>query len=217
MATSAPKPRRQIEFETRQRLIVEATRQLLAERGVETASMDEIAAAVDYTRRTLYAYFKSRDEILLLVLCNDLADRWRTQRNAIAKADTGLAKIRAWGESLFAYTRAHPHSIQLAAYWDYRGVDENRISDTVLDSFKSLNSELAEGLREIFRLGVADGSLRPDLQIDLGISQFLYSLRIVIHRALSQSYSFAAFDADEYVAHYLDLFTRGIRHRKDET
>ena len=74
---------------------------------------------------------------------------------------------------------------------------------------------LQSNFGELIRSALRDIE-RPDLQIDLCISQFLYSLRSVIHRALSQSYSFAAFDADEYVAHYLDLFSRGIRHTKDE-
>lgn len=93
--------RKEIEFDTRRRMIVDATRRLLAERDIETTSMDEIAAAVDYTRRTLYAYFKSRDQILLLVLVDDLSERWKAQLAGMLDAETGLEKILTWGRTLF--------------------------------------------------------------------------------------------------------------------
>ena len=214
MIRSEVNSRREAESEVRRRLIVNAARGLLAERDVDAISMEEIAAAADYTRRTLYAYFKSRDEILLLLLCEDLAQRWLVQQQAIASVESGHDKLIAWGESLYTFARTHPRTVSLQAYWDYRGINRAKIGDDVAGEFEDLNSELAEGLREIFRLGIADGSLRPDLEVDLCISQFLYSLRSVIHRAMLPTYSFAMFDPDDYVEHFLDLFSRSVRHQE---
>jgi len=177
--------------------------------------MEEIAAAADYSRRSLYRYFKSRDEICLMILVEDLRRRWERQRAALAAAGTGLAKIVAWGESLFAFSRENPQSLQLQIYWDYRGIDPERISRDVFREFEAINIELADGLRDLFGQGVADGSLRADLQIDRCISQYLYSLRSVINRALSSGYSFRTFDPEDYVRHYLDLFARAIRSAEE--
>lgn len=176
--------------------------------------MENIAQAVEYTRRTLYAYFPSRDEICLQVLIDDLDARWASQREALAKVRTenGLAKIRAWGESFYVFTKTNPHSLQLHLYFDFKGIDRERITRKTFDGFKRINTELADGLREIFRQGVEDGSLRSDLDIDLCISQYLYGLRAIVNRALSPSYSFASFEPDAYVGHYLDLFFRGIQN-----
>ena len=177
--------------------------------------MDAIAAAADYTRRTLYSYFRSRDEILLQVLCEDLTTRWRRQRKAMADAGTGLEKIAIWARVLFEFSVHHPETIRLQAYWDYRGIHRSRIDGATLARFEEINDELADGLRKVFRLGVDDGSLRQDLEIDLTISHFLYSVRIIIHRGLSPGYSFASFEPKPYFDHYLDLFCRGIRRRSD--
>ncbi len=209
--------RKTAEREVRKRFILDAARQLFDQKGIENTSMDDIASAVDYTRRTLYAYFKSRDEISLSLFVEDQTVRWTEQKKELAEAITGLEKIIKWGESLYSYTRRHPHSIRLQLYWDLKGIDRSAISDDVFASFEKLNDELAEGLREIFHLGVNDGSLRPDLKIDLTISQFLYSLRSILNRAISSTYSFAHFDADEYVKHYLELFARGIKNTGEIT
>jgi AcrR family transcriptional regulator len=204
--------RRTIERQARQRFILDAAARLFAKKGVENTSMEDIAAAVDYTRRTLYSYFRSRDEICLRVFMEDMAVRWARQQKAVAAADNGLAKILAWAESFYVFAHENPHSMRLQFYWDFKGIDRNRISRETFSAFKTLNDELADGLREIFRLGVEDGSLRPDLKIDLCISQYLYTVRTILNRAISPAYSFARFDPDEYVRHYLDLFSRGIRN-----
>lgn len=204
--------RKTAEYEARQQFILDAARRLYTEKGVENSNMDVIASAADYTRRTLYSYFKSKDEICLLVLIEDSNLRWGEQKNAIAQVNTGLEKIIVWGESLYDFTLRFPHSIRLQLYWDLKGIDKNRIGKSTFDSFEKINNELADGLREIFKLGIEDGSIRADLQIDICISQFLYSIRAVINRAISQTYSFASFDADKYFKHYLDLFARGIQN-----
>ncbi|MCP4566893.1 MAG: TetR/AcrR family transcriptional regulator [FCB group bacterium] len=203
--------RKKMEREPRRRFVLAAARKLFATKGIENASMDDIAIAADYTRRTLYSYFKSHDEICLLVLLEDQAIRWEKQKDAIARVDGGLAKLRTWAESLYQFVKSNPQYVRLEVYWDFHGVNGKLIGDEVFARFEKQNNELADGLRDIFRLGIKDGSIRADLNIDICISHFLYSLRSVLNRAFSPGYSFATFDAGEYIKHYLDLFERGIR------
>jgi AcrR family transcriptional regulator len=202
------------ERETRREYVRNAARKLFAEKGIENTSMEDIARAVEYTRRTLYAYFPNRDEICTQVFIDVLAARWAAQREALAKADSesGLSRILVWGRSFYAYSKEHPHTLRLQFYFDLKGVDSERLSEQTFARFEKLNTELAEGLRVIFHQGVEDGSLRQDLDIDMSISQFLYSLRSILNRALSHSYSFTGIDPDKYVEHFLDLFSRGIRN-----
>jgi AcrR family transcriptional regulator len=205
--------RKKMERESKRRFVADAARSLFAEKGIENATMEDIAILSGYTRRTLYSYFKSFDEICLEVLLDDQAIRWSAQKEAVAAADTGLAKWRAWAESLYGFARENPQYIRLEMYWDYRGLNPRRIGRGLFRRFAARNDELADGLRDIFRLGTADGSMRSDLEADLCISQFLYSFRGIVNRAISPGYSFAAFDADDYVKHYLDLFDRAIRKK----
>ena len=208
--------RKDAEREARQRFIVEATRRLLAKRDLVEVTMDDIAAAAEYSRRTLYRYFECRDEIYLLILIDDLRRRWAEQQTALAKTPGGLAKILIWAEVLFEFSRRNPEALKLQMYWDYRGIDSYKMPKGIFAEFEGINTELADGLREIFSLGVEDGSLRPGLDIDMCISQFLYTFRVVIHRALSPGYTFATFAPDDYVQHYLELFREAIRTRKEE-
>jgi len=198
------------EKQARRDYILASSRRLFSERGLENCSMENIAVAAEYTRRTLYSYFKSRDELFLRIHLEDLAQRWARQQNALATGTGGLNRLRIWAEVLVAYSRDHPQALRMETFWDLHGIDRQRISPEVFKEFETLNDELAQGLRDLFVEGIADGSLRPDLEIDMAISQFLYSLRAVINRAFSQSYAFAEFDPDAYLRHFFDLLVRGI-------
>jgi AcrR family transcriptional regulator len=60
------------EREFRKKLITEAVRKILIDKGRENISMREIAGEVGLSPASLYSYFESQDEIFLEVFLNDL-------------------------------------------------------------------------------------------------------------------------------------------------
>jgi AcrR family transcriptional regulator len=210
MSKTTTRHRKTLERDVRRRLVLNAARDIYARNGVENTTMADIADAVGYTRRTLYTYFSSHDEILLLVLMDYQAARWRLQQSAVAVAPNGLARLRAWAETLYRFYIENPQCGRIEAYWDFHLIDPQRFGQDIFRRFRQQNDELAEGLRQIFRQGIEDGTMRADLDTDMCISQFLYTYRSILHRALSPGYSFASFPPDQYVEHYLDLFIRAI-------
>jgi len=198
------------EHQAKLQYILASTRKLFKTRPVEDCTMEEIATAAQYTRRTLYSYFNNRDELYLLIHMEDLQQRWKLQQQALDRVDGSLQRIRTWAEVLSEYWREHPQAMQMGKYWDFYGVDPERISPEIFSDFAVLNDELADGLRDLFNAAIADKSLRPDLDVDLTISQFLFSVRAVIRRGFTQSYSFTEIDPDTYLQHFLEIFLRGI-------
>lgn len=53
-------------------LLVDVARQLIAKNGLENTTMNEIAVASNKGRRTLYTYFKSKEEIYMAVIQAEL-------------------------------------------------------------------------------------------------------------------------------------------------
>lgn len=52
--------------------LIEVARQLFAKRGVENTTMNDIAEASQYGRRTLYTYFKNKSDIYKTVIQSEL-------------------------------------------------------------------------------------------------------------------------------------------------
>jgi len=202
--------------ETRRRRILAAARRLAAKEGIENTRMEDVARAAGCTRRTLYAYFQSWDDLFLLVFAEYLTARWQHQTDAMAEADTGLAKLRRWGEAYFDYAQRHPQSLRVQFFWDFRGIHPERLSPEVQAALEEAVEPLVSGMREIFRAGQADGSIKPDLDPDTILGQYAYTLRALMNRVLFPGHSFAEFEPLSFVHSYLDLFLDGIAAQPDE-
>ena len=70
---------------TRQHLIIVA-RELFATRGLETTTMNDIAVASQKGRRTLYTYFRSKEEVYAAVIASEL-ERLSENLDQVAGSD----------------------------------------------------------------------------------------------------------------------------------
>lgn len=208
---SVVQDRKGVIFSTKQQFIVDTTVILIENIGIDKIRMEDIAYASNYTKRTLYTYFKSKDEIFLWAFTDDLIKRWNFQLVELEQAKTGLEKLNRWADSLFEYYSANPHALQIQQFMDYHFISIEKVSKTNFKRFEEINKKLADGLRNIFRLGIEDGSFRKNVEIDITISQFLYSYRAILSRAFSDSYSFSKFDKQTYVKHFQQLFTFSLK------
>ena len=67
-------------------LLVDIARQLFANKGFENTTMNDIAIASEKGRRTLYTYFKSKEEIYYAVIHTEL-ERLYERMNEVARKD----------------------------------------------------------------------------------------------------------------------------------
>jgi AcrR family transcriptional regulator len=81
--------------------------QVFAERGFRSASMDEIAERVGVTKPMLYAYFGSKDRLLLACVARARAELREATSSAIARADGPLDSLRRGLVAHFEYLDAH--------------------------------------------------------------------------------------------------------------
>ena len=66
-------------------IIVDVARQLFARSGVDNTTMNDIAQASRKGRRTLYTYFKSKNEIYMAVVESELSTLYKTLLNVASK------------------------------------------------------------------------------------------------------------------------------------
>jgi len=205
-----PTSKRTANQRTRHEAILDAARKLFAEKGVESTSMDDIARLAGCTRRTLYAYFKNWDDLCLQILLDSIATRWELQCSAMDASETGVQKLRAWGCAYWAYAQKHPEELRLQFFRDYHRIDLSVVPPEVEERFGTIVDPIVATMRTVFQLGQQDGGIHPDRQADTCIAQYAYGLRAVMHRVLSPGDSFADFDPDTFVTHFIELFLSGL-------
>jgi AcrR family transcriptional regulator len=193
----------------RQRLM-DAARILYAESGVENTTMNDVARAAGCTRRTLYAYFESWEDLMSQVFVENLTRRWLFQQEAMAGGNNGLDRIRRWAQAYFAFARDNPEAIHLEMFRDYRGIEPSDHGKVARKRHEEAIEPLLTRMTTIFTEGQADGSIRPDLDGMTTLSHFAFSLRAVMNRVLSSGDHLVAFDTDNFVNSFIELFLRGI-------
>lgn len=80
-------------IKTREKLI-EVARQLFAHKGVENTTMNDIAAASDKGRRTIYTYFRNKREIYNAVIERESEQLVQKLREVADSDATASEKVR---------------------------------------------------------------------------------------------------------------------------
>ncbi|MDE5837908.1 MAG: TetR family transcriptional regulator [Paramuribaculum sp.] len=134
-------------LKTREKLI-EVARQLFAHKGVENTTMNDIAAASDKGRRTIYTYFKNKREIYNAVIereSENLLENLReVQQSNLSPAEKLAEGLKRRFEIIMQLSQRHD-SIRIIFYRDLRRID--KIRKLVSEKEKEiLNSIIKEGI-----------------------------------------------------------------------
>lgn len=120
-----------IATKTRERLL-DVARQLFASNGVERTTMNDIAAASDKGRRTIYTYFKNKKEIYDAVIEREAEQLVVRLRDIVHSSLDPVEKFKAYIEARFDVTeetlQAPTATSQLISYitLDYKRLERVR-------------------------------------------------------------------------------------------
>jgi len=110
MPTAHPTPLRQV----RERELVQATRALFDERGVQDAPIEEIAKNVGIARGLIYRHFSSKEELYVLTVTDYLAELDGVLRAAISSQDTPDAQLERLADAYARFCLRYPAFLDCA-------------------------------------------------------------------------------------------------------
>jgi AcrR family transcriptional regulator len=154
--------RREREKEQRRESILDAAEKVFFSRGVKEATMDEIAEEAELSKGTLYLYFESKEDIYLGISHRAMRILRGKFEDAIAAPIPGIEKSREIGRAYYEFARKYPDYFEAMMHFDAEMTKPEDTSPVGLECH-------AEGMAvlglvaESVRLGIADGSIRPDL------------------------------------------------------
>ena len=155
--TSAPD--REREREAKREAVLRTAARFFNDRGYHATSLDDVAAALNVTKPTIYHYFANKDEILM--------ECTRRGLNALATAIQAADREGLSGaERLEAIMMAHAFEMT-----DDFGICVARTQDQLLSpesrrQFRALKREIDGMIRATINRGLEDGTLQvPDVRI----------------------------------------------------
>jgi len=200
----------------RQNEIIEVATRLFEKKGVENTTMDDIAREAEFTKCTLYAYFASKEDLYVAVFLESIQKRWQIQRAAMDACAEGMNKLRAFGQTYYSFFGSHLMYLRLMLYLDFLGIDIKNTDQSLFARYRAQNEEMVNYLKDAFCQAINEGSVRKDVDIEMTISQWGYSLRAIMHRATQKAYSFAKFAPERYYNSFFEMLLKSISIEKTE-
>ncbi len=153
--------RREREKEQRRNDIIDAAERVFFTKGRATATMDDVAEEAEFSKGTLYLYFKSKEELYLAIHLRGLGILKKMFREAVAKEETGIDKTRAVGEAYYQFYLDQPDYFNALIYFEsleQAMQEENPVeNECIMEGINTLNI-----LVEAIKIGIKDGTIRPE-------------------------------------------------------
>jgi AcrR family transcriptional regulator len=151
--------------------VLDVAEEVFAEAGYSGARVDEIAARMSTTKRMIYYYFGSKEDLYVAVL----ERAYRGIREAEQAMDLGdlppADAVRRVAELTFDHHHQHPAFIRLVAIENIHHAKFLKKIGTL----RELGTPAVSVLQEILDRGRRDGSVRPDvdaLDVHMMISSY---------------------------------------------
>lgn len=159
--------RKERERLTRESEILLAAEKLFINKGFESTTMDEIAKASEFTKRTLYQYFSSKENLFFAVILSGVKQMFSYISEEVKTGQNGFQKLKGIRQALYRYVKESPDIYRLMNYTQYIKSDP-----AVIPNYQELaqyNSQLFTLFCQLVEEGMKDGSIRTDLNMPLGI------------------------------------------------
>jgi len=154
--------RRQREKLQRQTTIVNAAEKIIFEKGLQKATMDEIAAEAELSKGTLYLYFTSKEQLYMAIIQRAMSTLTSLFRKATDIDGTGVEKVYSIGRAYYQFFLDYPNYFNALMYYENLEIDLETTDEIVRYCLMNGDENLTILIKAIEE-GQADGSVKKEL------------------------------------------------------
>lgn len=144
--------------------ILEAAERLFSEKGVKETTMDDISKAADYSKSTIYVYFKSKEEIYNHIIFSHMCHLRETIDSCVNVPESFE---KCYFQICHAFTETYEqYPFYFESIMGDISVDETELSECgILRQIYDEGERINDGMLKLFEKGVREKYLREDIQI----------------------------------------------------
>ena len=161
--------RKEREKERRREEILDAAQRVFVEKGLTTATVDDIAIAAELSKGTLYLYFESKEDIYIALMMRGLRLLYSMFNNIIS-VETSVVKILHRMEeayTVFFNTQRNYFRMLDSAF---RPNVHKEVSEEMRRTYTTESQKNWEQIIDLFNRGVREKKIRNDINpVDMAI------------------------------------------------
>jgi AcrR family transcriptional regulator len=208
--------RRQRERDQREAAIVAAARQVFLQKGYGDSSMDEIARLAEFTKPTLYQYFKDKESLYLAVALTGLRQLRDALETGVDPQAGAWQTITATCRRLLEFCAANPEVFRLVGALNQIRPRESR--DGGADrpervALAGFNDRLFADMEALIGRAQREGSIAPGLDARSAAFSLLFVLTGFLNQLSVTGQTFAGhfgLDRERFAGESLDFILRGL-------
>lgn len=156
------------EQQQRRNRIIDKAEAVFFETGYEGATLPAIADAAGYNKRTLYLYFKDKQEIFLAVVLRGLAALRAALEEALSRKASEDSGLHHLADAFFEFSIRSPDYLDLIMIYESRHFiyhDHGAATDpdSILEQCQQVSDDMARMVTAAIGAGMEAGSIRKDL------------------------------------------------------
>jgi AcrR family transcriptional regulator len=150
-------------IEVKKNEIIDGMERALVSKSYESLTIDDVAKEAEYSKKTIYSYFKSKDEIYMdliirkFILLNEVLEK-----AAYESKKKGIDKIEVMGMAYLEFAKTYPDYMQAIINFDanreYDNFEANKTLEHYFKDFDKSYVLLVDTIKE----GIVEGSISKE-------------------------------------------------------
>lgn len=149
--------RKKWEKEKKAARIIEIARNVFFEMGYDAATIDEIARLAGYNKRTLYYYFRDKEELFLAVVLEALRLFNEKLASAFNQKNLRHSKLFSLGKAFYDFFIEHPYYFNLIMTYEARNCMYYPETNTAPGMYKEQCQKIADSNTDLIVRAIEEG------------------------------------------------------------
>ena len=158
--------RKEKEKEIRRNDIIEAAERIFFTKGYDNATMDDVAKEAEFSKRTIYVYFNSKEQIYFEIMTKGykLLISMLKDDSQKEKACNAIEELRQISLTLYKFSKEYPEYFKAIMEYENGELDfQKGIPDNSREKCYALGEEILGYLTRALQKGIEENLIRSDL------------------------------------------------------
>lgn len=205
--------RKEREKHTREEEIIDAAEKVFAAKGFNDASMDMIAAQAEFTKRTLYQYFQSKEDLYFAVVLKIFKRLAAMLMEPNPDGLNGFMKIQQVYRKTYEFYSENPHVFQIIGFMGHVRKDPDETGRS--SEFMNFNDSMFNKLAEVIEEGKLDGSIKSSIESKKSAYSLIFLLTGFLNELSVSGRTFTThfeMDLEEFSRYSIDLILAPLKN-----
>lgn len=160
--------RKEKEKEIRRNDIIEAAERIFFTKGYDNATMDDVAKEAEFSKRTVYVYFNSKEQIYFEIMTRGYKLLIGLLKDDLLKEKScnAIEEIRQISLTLYRFSKDYPEYFKAIMEYENGELDfQKGILNQSREECYALGEEILGQLTGALEKGIAEDTIRSDLDV----------------------------------------------------